>query len=44
MSARWPLLPGQVWWGECGSVKWVWAEDYADRVTGYILAQQAMPA
>ena len=40
MSTRWPLLPEQVWWAECGSVKWVWTDDYAERVTKYIERQR----
>jgi Transposase IS200 like len=23
LSQRWPLRPGEVWWSECGSVKWI---------------------
>ena len=44
LSERWPLQPRQVWWAECGSVKWVWADDYYDRVTEYVRRQQTTPA
>ena len=42
MSARWPLLDGQVWWAECGSVKWVWTADYDERVKGYVRRQKTI--
>jgi len=40
MNARWPLLPEQVWWAECGSVKWIWESDYLDRATDYVNRQR----
>jgi REP element-mobilizing transposase RayT len=40
MSKKWPLLPEQVWWAECGSVKWIWEMDYYDRATDYVIAQR----
>jgi REP element-mobilizing transposase RayT len=43
ISERWPLSPGEVWWAECGSVKWVWTDDYAERVTAYIERQRTTP-
>ena len=42
LSARWPTEPGQSWWAECGSVKWVWKEDYLGRVDEYVGRQRTM--
>jgi REP element-mobilizing transposase RayT len=39
MSERWPIQPGEVWWAECGSVKWVWNRDYYNRVVNYVQRQ-----
>ena len=44
MSERWPLQPGEVWWAECGSVKWVWMTDYFDRATDYVRRQRTTKA
>jgi REP element-mobilizing transposase RayT len=41
MTKRWPVLPEQVWWAECGSVKWIWTEDYFDRAVAYVRKQRA---
>jgi REP element-mobilizing transposase RayT len=41
LSKRWPLQPEQVWWAECGSVKWVWFDDYYGRVKKYVRDQRA---
>jgi REP element-mobilizing transposase RayT len=41
MSGYWPLEPQQVWWAECGSVKWVWNQDYYQQVAGYVQRQRA---
>lgn len=31
LSERWPTAPGQTWWAEGGSVKWVWDQEYFKR-------------
>jgi REP element-mobilizing transposase RayT len=41
MNVRWPLLPDEVWWAECGSVKWIWEQDYYDRAVKYVNDQRA---
>jgi REP element-mobilizing transposase RayT len=43
LSDRWPLPPGQSWWAEGGSVKWIWTEDYFNNVYEYIRQQRATP-
>jgi hypothetical protein len=43
MSERWPLALGQVWWAECGSVKWAWTQDYYERAYDYIRRQRTTP-
>ena len=40
LNARWPICDGEVWWSECGSVKWVWTEDYYHRVVDYVRGQK----
>ena len=40
ITERWPLVPGAVWWAECGSVKWVWTDDYLANVYEYIEGQR----
>jgi REP element-mobilizing transposase RayT len=40
LSARWLLQPREVWWAECGSVKWIWTEDYFERVEQYVGRQR----
>jgi len=40
LSTCWPLTPGSTWWSECGSVKWVWTENYFDSCYAYIHAQK----
>jgi REP element-mobilizing transposase RayT len=42
LSEHWPLLLEQVWWAECGSVKWVWIADYYRRVVGYVRDQKTL--
>ena len=42
MSEKWPPLPDQVWWAECGSVKWIWVNDYYDRAVDYVNDQRAI--
>jgi hypothetical protein len=39
MTENWPIQPGEVWWAECGSVKWVWHDDYYARVIKYVRDQ-----
>jgi REP element-mobilizing transposase RayT len=39
LSERWPLRLQEVWWAECGSVKWIWTEDYFERVRHYVRRQ-----
>ncbi len=40
LTERWPLVEGQVWWAECGSVKWILDEDYFQRATNYVQKQR----
>jgi REP element-mobilizing transposase RayT len=40
LSEHWPLQPQELWWAECGSVKWVWTQDYFNRVRDYIRRQR----
>jgi REP element-mobilizing transposase RayT len=42
ISEKWPLLPDQVWWAECGSVKWIWVNDYYGRAVDYVNDQRTM--
>jgi REP element-mobilizing transposase RayT len=42
LSAIWPLRYREVWWSECGSVKWIWTEDYYERVRNYIQKQRTV--
>ena len=41
LSSRWTLPQGATWWAECGSVKWVWDDDYFARVFDYVDRQRA---
>jgi REP element-mobilizing transposase RayT len=41
LSNRSPLAEGCSWWAEGGSVKWVWTEDYFNRVFDYVQRQRA---
>jgi REP element-mobilizing transposase RayT len=41
MNAQWPLKPDEVWWAECGSVKWIWNRGYYERVVQYVEDQRA---
>jgi hypothetical protein len=41
LRERWALAPGETFWSEAGSVKWVWTNDYYDRVVSYVLKQRA---
>jgi len=43
LASHIPLEPEQTFWAECGSVKWVWKEDYFERVKKYVLDQRATP-
>ncbi len=36
-----PLQPDETFWAECGSVKWVWTDDYLIAVKAYVSAQRA---
>ncbi len=40
LSEHWALDPQQVWWAECGSVKWVWNQEYRRQVIGYVQRQR----
>jgi REP element-mobilizing transposase RayT len=39
------LSPGATWWAECGSIRWIFAEDgtYFDTAVGYVNRQRATP-
>ena len=43
LSQRWKLPDGATWWAECGSIKWVWTQEYFDHVFEYIRRQRLMP-
>jgi REP element-mobilizing transposase RayT len=43
LAAKWPLLEGQTWWAEGGSVKWVLDQCYFAKVREYIDRQRATP-
>ncbi len=36
-----PLEPDETFWAECGSVKWVWTDDYFVRGKKYVFDQRA---
>jgi REP element-mobilizing transposase RayT len=36
-----PLLDGETFWAECGSVKWIWTDDYLVQATDYVRGQRA---
>jgi REP element-mobilizing transposase RayT len=40
LASHIPLAPEQTCWAECGSVKWVWTEEYLTRVTKYVFDQR----
>ncbi len=40
LSSRWPRPVGATWWAECGSIKWVWDQQYLENVYAYVLAQR----
>lgn len=40
LSSRWPLKEEQVWWAECGSVKWIFDEEYFLTAYEYIRNQR----
>ena len=42
LSGCWTIAPGATWWAECGSVKWVWTDDYLQNVFDYGEAQRTM--
>jgi REP element-mobilizing transposase RayT len=41
MNTKWSLQSEEVWWAECGSIKWIWTEDYLDRAVEYVTRQRA---
>ena len=41
MAKQLPLEPDEHFWAECGSVKWVWTDDYLGRVVPYVFDQHA---
>jgi REP element-mobilizing transposase RayT len=41
LSEQWPLKKDQTWWAECGSVKWIFSQDYLERATHYVKNQRA---
>ena len=41
LSSKWPLKPGQSWWAEDGSVKWIFDEVNLKNVIQYIIDQRA---
>ena len=43
LSTRWPLAPGQTWWAEGGSVRFIWNDAYLANVFEYIRAQRTTP-
>ena len=44
ISGRWPTVPGQTWWAEGGSVKWVWDRAYFETAFKYIQDQRTTDA
>ena len=36
-----PLRAGETFWAECGSVKWIWTQDYLNRAIEYVRKQRA---
>jgi REP element-mobilizing transposase RayT len=44
LSIEWPLASEATWWAECGSVKWVWEEQYFANIFDYITKQRITPA
>jgi len=43
LNKQWPRAAGSTWWAECGSVKWIWTDDYLENVYLYIDAQRTTP-
>jgi len=43
LNVRWPKPVGASWWAECGSVKWIWTDDYFENVYLYIDDQRTTP-
>jgi len=41
LSERWPLVVGQSWWAEDGSVKWIFDDASFKNVVEYIVKQRA---
>jgi REP element-mobilizing transposase RayT len=42
LSSRWPLQPGQTWWAEGGSVKWIFDERYLESAKQYVSRQRTL--
>jgi REP element-mobilizing transposase RayT len=38
-----PLQPRETFWAECGSVKWIWTDEYLRSATDYVRKQRASP-
>ncbi len=43
LNGKWPRPQGSTWWAECGSVKWIWTDDYFENVYLYIDEQRTTP-
>jgi len=43
LSTRWPRMPGQTWWAEGGSIRFLCNGDYFANVFEYIRAQRTTP-
>ena len=41
LAKLYPLLPGETFWAECGSVKWIWTDEYCRAAYGYVFGQRA---
>ena len=41
LAKIYPLLPGETFWAECGSVKWIWTDEYFRRARDYVFDQRA---
>jgi REP element-mobilizing transposase RayT len=41
LAKRNPLLSGESFWAECGSVKWIWTEEYLGRARDDVFDQRA---
>ena len=41
LAKLYSLKPGETFWAECGSVKWIWTEEYFRRAFDYVRVQRA---